>query len=171
MWTKTGSRTSENSQQDAWAHTVEIAIASSNDIPELCDLLNSLFSQEAEFVPDRQAQTRGLARVISSSEVGDILVARDDGEIVGMVNLLYTVSTALGAPVALLEDMVVASNRRGQGIGTTLIRGAVKFAKEKGCMRITLLTDDDNEGAHRFYERHGFSQTSMIAFRIPLGDE
>ncbi len=150
---------------------MEISIASLNDIPELCTLLNSLFSQEAEFLPDRQAQTRGLATVINGSEVGDILIARDDGEIIGMVNLLYTVSTALGAQVALLEDMVVSPNRRGQGIGSILIRDAVKFAREKGCMRITLLTDDDNEEAHRFYKRHGFSRSSMIAFRMSLDDE
>jgi ribosomal protein S18 acetylase RimI-like enzyme len=150
---------------------VEISIASSNDIPELCGLLNSLFIQEAEFVPDRQAQTRGLAAVISSSEVGDIFVARDDGEIVGMVNLLYTVSTALGARVAFLEDMVVSPNRRRQGIGSNLIRHAVKIAKERSCMRITLLTDGDNEGAQRFYRRHGFSRSSMVAFRMSLDDE
>ncbi len=150
---------------------MRISIASLNDIPELCNLLNSLFSQEAEFVPDQQTQTRGLAAVINGSEAGEILVARDDGEIVGMVSLLYTVSTALGARVALLEDMVVASNRREQGIGSTLIRDAVKFAKEKGCMRITLLTDDDNEGAHRFYKRHGFKRSSMTVFRMSLGGE
>ncbi len=110
---------------------MEISIASLNDIPELCTLLNSLFSQEAEFLPDRQAQTRGLATVINGSEVGDILIARDDGEIIGMVNLLYTVSTALGAQVALLEDMVVSPNRRGQGIGSILIRDAVNSRKKK----------------------------------------
>ena len=150
---------------------MKISIASSNDIPELCTLLNSLFNQEAEFVPDRQTQTRGLAAVINGSEAGDILVAREDGEIVGMVNLLYTVSTALGTRVALLEDLIIFPNRRGQGIGSTLIRHAVKFAKEKDCTRITLLTDDDNERAQRFYKRHGFSRSSMIAFRMYLDDE
>ena len=150
---------------------MEISIASSNDISELCTLLNSLFNQEAEFVPDRQTQTIGLAAVINGSEAGDILVAREDGEIVGTMNLLYTVSTALGTRVALLEDMVVFPNRRGQGIGSTLIRHAVKSAKEKGCTRITLLTDGDNEEAQRFYKRHGFSRSPMIAFRMSLDDK
>ena len=150
---------------------MEISIASSNDIPELCALLNSLFAQETEFVPDRQTQAKGLTTVINGAEVGDIIVARDDGEIVGMINLLYTVSTALGARVALLEDMVVSPNRRGQGIGSILIKHVVKFAKEKSCRRITLLTDGDNEGAHRFYKKHGFSRSSMIAFRMSLDDE
>ena len=88
-----------------------------------------------------------------------------------MVNLLYTVSTALGQRVALLEDMVVSTNKRGQGVGSSIIKQAVDFAKGKGCKRITLLTDDDNCGAQRFYERHGFSRSSMVAFRMPLDDE
>ena len=75
---------------------------------------------------------------------------RQTGEIVAMVNLLYTVSTALGARVAILEDMVVLSKVRNQGIGSTLLKHAIQFAKEQGCQRISLLTDDDNEGAHRF---------------------
>lgn len=46
---------------------MEISIASSNDISELCTLLNSLFNQEAEFVPDRQKQTRGLTAVLNQT--------------------------------------------------------------------------------------------------------
>lgn len=147
---------------------MKFTIASLKDIPELCELLDSLFAQEAEFSPDRVAQEKGLASVINGSEMGDIIVARNNGEIIGMVNLLYTVSTALGERVALLEDMVVSPNGRGQGVGSKLIKYAVGFAKEKGCKRITLLTDDGNKGAHRFYERNGFSPSSMVAFRMYL---
>ncbi len=150
---------------------MEVTIASSNDIPDLCELLDSLFNQEAEFKPNREVQASGLAAVIDDPNVGDILVARKDGQIIGMVNLLYTVSTALGERVALLEDMVVSPNERGQGVGSDIIRQAVDFAKEKDCKRITLLTDDDNSGAHRFYERHGFSRSSMVAFRMLLDGE
>ncbi len=147
---------------------MKISIAKLNDIPELCELLYSLFSQEAEFIPDQQAQQRGLAEVIGRPDVGDILVARDGAEIIGMVNLLYTISTALGERVALLEDMVVSPSRRGQGIGSNLLNHAIRFATERNCKRITLLTDGDNEGAQKFYTRHGFSKSAMTAFRLSL---
>ncbi len=147
---------------------MKIALASAEDIPELCELLGSLFTQEAEFVPDRKLQAKGLATVINGSEVGDILVARDDSTIIGMVNLLYTVSTALGERVALLEDMVVSPSARRRGVGSNLVRHAIEFVREKGCRRITLLTDEDNKSAQRFYKRHGFGRSSMVAFRLPL---
>jgi len=48
---------------------MKIEIAKSSDIPELCELLNLLFTQEAEFKPDRNAQVRGLISVIESDEI------------------------------------------------------------------------------------------------------
>lgn len=150
---------------------MEITKAKISDIPKLCVLLDSLFSQESEFEPDHEAQARGLATVINGSDVGEIMVAKNLGEIIGMVNLLYTVSTALGDRVALIEDMVVSSKGRGLGVGSKLLNNTILFAEEMGCKRITLLTDYDNEGAHRFYQRHKFNRSSMVVFRRSLDAE
>ena len=147
---------------------MQVTHATRNDIPELCELLDLLFTQEAEFQPDRAAQTRGLMQIIDNSEVGRILVARQGSDIVGMVNLLFTVSTALGARVALLEDMVVHSEFRGSGIGSALLQYAIAFARSVGCQRITLLTDRTNVPAQRFYQRHGFILSEMIPLRLSL---
>ncbi len=138
------------------------------DIPQLCLLLEQLFTQEAEFEADHPAQERGLAAVINSQEIGDILVARHSGEVIGMVNILYTISTALGGRVGILEDMVVLPSWRGSGVGSKLLRHAIESARNSGCKRITLLTDSDNDSAQRFYQRHGFSRSSMAVFRMLL---
>lgn len=147
---------------------MQLLTAVSSDIPELCLLLDSLFSQEAEFKPDIELQALGLGAIIERDGIGDILVAKDAGQIIGMVNLLYTISTALGSRVAILEDMVVAPQNRGLGVGSALLKYAIDFAKQKGCKRITLLTDNDNEAAHGFYQQHGFTESSMLAFRMSL---
>jgi len=148
---------------------MKIEVAESSDIPALCDLLESLFTQETEFESDRDAQIRGLKYVIDNDDIGDILIVRDNDNVIAMVNVLYTVSTALGARVGILEDMVVSSVGRSSGIGSKLLERALEFAREKGCQRITLLTDHDNESAHRFYQKHGFSLSTMVAFRKSLG--
>ena len=145
-----------------------IVPATVEDIPALCRLLSLLFTQEAEFTPDPDAQARGLARIITAPGTGEILVAREGGEVLGMVNLLYTVSTALGAPVALLEDMVVAAAARGGGVGSRLLEHAIATARARGCRRITLLTDIDNHSARRFYERQGFTVSPMQPLRLAL---
>jgi len=138
------------------------------DIPALCELLSQLFEQEAEFTPDQTAQRRGLQMILTDNATGMILVAREGQQIVAMVNLLYTVSTALGTRVALLEDMVVAPSQRNCGLGSRLLDAAVRYARRNGCRRITLLTDSDNLSAQRFYQRQGFSRSSMIPLRLSL---
>jgi len=109
-----------------------------------------------------------LAQIINNPGVGAVLLARQGGQVAGMVNLLFTVSTALGERVALLEDMVVSSQERGVGIGTQLLAEAISFARSQGCRRITLLTDRTNEAAQRFYEKQGFVASSMIPMRLTL---
>ncbi|WP_019919551.1 GNAT family N-acetyltransferase [Methyloversatilis discipulorum] len=144
---------------------MQIDTATPADIPALCGLLSALFAQEAEFTPDTTAQARGLAMIVSDPRVGSVLVARRDGEIVGMVNLLFTVSTALGERVVLLEDMVVAPSARGAGVGSALLTVAIDFARVQRCPRITLLTDRVNADAQRFYARHGFVASDMLPMR------
>ena len=146
----------------------EINLATVSDTPALSALLSILFTQEAEFQPDTAAQQRGLNAILSDPAVGEILVARQNGQIVGMVNVLYSISTALGARVALLEDMVVVPAMRGSGLGSQLLAAAIKHAKQRGCLRITLLTDADNYAAQAFYQKQGFEKSSMIPLRCNL---
>jgi len=144
---------------------MQLREAKLDDIPKLCELLNYLFEQEEEFKPNTEIQSEGLRKIISKSDVGVIVIAIDSNKIIGMVNILYTVSTALGSRVAILEDMVVSPKARGKGVGSMLMKYTLDLAKQNGCKRITLLTDFDNDGAHRFYQQHGFMRSSMVAFR------
>jgi hypothetical protein len=49
---------------------MQITPANTSDIPALCDLLGILFSQEADFKPNYEAQSRGLARIIRVQKLG-----------------------------------------------------------------------------------------------------
>jgi GNAT superfamily N-acetyltransferase len=140
--------------------------AAPDDIPQLASLLELLFSQEADFRPDREKQERGLRLIIESPSVGVILVARRAQQLVGMVSLLFTISTAEGGSVCWLEDMVVHSDCRGDGLGSRLLQAAIEHARKHGFLRITLLTDRTNSGAQRFYARHGFTESAMTALRL-----
>jgi len=144
--------------------------ASLDDIPQLCELLAILFAQEKEFEPDATRQAAGLQQIIENPDAGQILLLRDGEVAAGMVNLLYTVSTARGGRVALLEDMVVRPEWRGNGAGSILLAAAVDHAKAAGCSRITLLTDHANGAAIRFYRRHGFAASGMLPLRFVFPD-
>jgi GNAT superfamily N-acetyltransferase len=145
-----------------------IELATTSDVPRLCELLAILFTQEAEFSPNPALQAEALHAILDSPETGTLLVWRDESGIHGMVSLLYTVSTFLGGRVALLEDMVVEPSRRGKGLGGELVQAAMDHARKVGCRRITLLTDGDNVAARKFYEAVGFKPSLMHPYRLHL---
>ncbi len=151
-------------------HDIRVRPATPSDRPQLVDLLGELFAQEAEFTPNPDAQARGLEALLADPAHAQILVAENTGtqEVLGMVSLLFTVSTALGTPVAWVEDVVVSENARGRGIGQHLMQGALELARQRGCRRLTLLTDRANQGAQRFYARFGFQVSTMVPMRCSL---
>lgn len=144
---------------------MEVFEAEIEDIPELCDLLGYLFEHEVEFKPDISLQSCGLQKILENNELGAVLILREKDKAVGMVTLLFTISTALGGMVALLEDMVVIPSERGKGYGSRLLRAAMDYANRKECKRITLLTDDTNIKAQKFYRHNGFAHSSMHPMR------
>jgi len=141
-----------------------VRVATSADVERLVNLLGLLFDQEAEFVADPQLQRAALSTLIDDPRLGRVLVA-DDGEVVGMATLLWTISTATGTAAALLEDMVVSPNTRGRGVGSLLVEAAFSEARRRGVSRITLLTDSDNLRAQHLYQQLGFEPSTMVPMR------
>jgi ribosomal protein S18 acetylase RimI-like enzyme len=90
-----------------------------------------------------------------------VLVAELGGEVVG-----YTYSgvegrdyMSLRGPAGVVYDIVVAPDRRGQGIGSTLLNGTIRELTARGAPQIVLSTAERNEPAQRLFERNGFRRT------------
>ena len=140
--------------------------AVSEDLDELSSLLGELFSEESDFRPNREKQLRGLRLIFEQPNRGRVFVLRVDNAIVGMINLLFTISTAEGGFVLLLEDLVVHREHRGHGYGSQLLEYAVDFAKQKNFLRITLLTDRPELRSQSFFRKHGFYESPMLPMRL-----
>jgi len=147
---------------------VAIEPATLDDLPQLTELLFDLFTLEGDFKPDRSKHVRGLRLVLEQPSRGRIFVLRQEGRIVAMINLLFTISTAEGGFVLLLEDLIVDHAHRHRGFGDRLLEYCVNFAREKNFLRITLLTDRANEEAQTFFRKHGFLDSKMIPLRMFL---
>ncbi len=143
-------------------------VAKNADLPRLVELLGILFESEAEFARDAEKQRAGLQAILADPSKGRIFVARDGRELVAMASLLYTISTAEGGKAALFEDLVVAPEHRKRGIGEALLKHVVAQARAEGVLRITLLTDMQNERAQAMYRRVGFVGSPMKPMRLKL---
>lgn len=139
--------------------------ATIEDLPELVQLVEELMSDQEDFMPDRDAHQHGLSLILEQPNRGRIFVLRNDDRIFGMVNLLFTISTAMGGLVILLEDFIIHPNHRGQGYGSMLLDYVVDFAEKKNFKRITLLTDKVGEEVQNFFKKEGFNHSHMVPMR------
>src|SRR2546422_9278656 len=114
---------------------VVIEPATEADLDELSEMLGELFAQESDVRPDKNNQLRGLRLLFEQPSRGRVFVLRRDGAIVGMINLLFAISTAEGGFVMLLEDLVVHKQSQGHGYGAKLLNYAIDFAKKKNFLR------------------------------------
>jgi len=67
-----------------------------------------------------------------------------------------------GTPSAIVEDVVVSEAHRSQGVGRAMMAHAMDLARQAGCYKLVLSSNQKRERAHAFYEslgfqRHGFS--------------
>jgi ribosomal protein S18 acetylase RimI-like enzyme len=147
---------------------IRFDLAKPSDLPRLVELLGILFESEAEFLADAEKQRTGLQAILTDPVKGKIFVAREGREVIAMASLLYTISTAEGGKAALFEDLVVAPEHRKRGIGAALLKHVIEHARAEGVLRITLLTDMQNERAQAMYRRAGFVGSPMKPMRLKL---
>lgn len=147
---------------------IEISQADYNDLDQMADLLAELFALENDFHPDREKQLRGLRLILDNPALGRLFVLRDCDKVIGMANLLFTVSTAEGCRVAVLEDAIVSREHRSKGLGRRLVEYVLDWARAEGLARVTLLADRDNDVALAFYEKLGFGSSQMVVLRKRL---
>nr|WP_193210739.1 GNAT family N-acetyltransferase [Luteolibacter marinus] len=143
----------------------KVETATIEDLPALTELVVDLMAGSDDFSPDRELQHRGLALILEQPSRGRIFVVRNETKIIGMVNLLFTISTAMGGFVILMEDVIVHPDHRGQGYGSMLVDHVIEFARQKDFKRITLLTDKISAESQNFFRKNGFEYSNMIPMR------
>ena len=101
------------------------------------------------------------------SPATQLLLARSDGKIIGMLMLvLFRIPTGLRA---WIEDVVVDGDARGKGAGEALTRAAVASAMERGARTVDLTSRPSREAANRLYQRVGFKlrETNFYRYEPP----
>lgn len=83
------------------------------------------------------------------------VVAGDPPIAVGLVTLRSNVWYP--GPVALLDELYVEPEQRGRGVGSAVVEHVITEARSREAVLIEVNVDEGDDGARRFYERHGFS--------------
>ncbi len=135
-------------------------------VPADLDALIALYVQLApgNVGTTHDAAARALGATLANPDLR-LFVVDEGGAVIGTVlGAVLPGLTHGGRSWMQIENMVVDEARRGSGIGRALIDACVDFARERDCYKVQLQSDEQREGAHRFYERAGFLPSS-VGFR------
>jgi GNAT superfamily N-acetyltransferase len=92
----------------------------------------------------------------------ELIVAESNGEVIGTLHLIFIPSISYqGGLRAQVESVRVGRNYRGQGIGSEMMKWVIERAQGRDAHLVQLTTHKSREGAHRFYERLGFTKSHL----------
>jgi aminoglycoside 6'-N-acetyltransferase I len=91
-----------------------------------------------------------------------LLVGEVDGEVVGHVEARMRRDEPAGFVGTYVEELAVAPEWRGSGVGTALMAAVDEWARGRGALSVALDHFHTNQGAHRLYERLGFRVRGVI---------
>jgi len=87
-----------------------------------------------------------------------IFLAFQGGEAVGIAVCFRGFSTFNARPLINIHDLAVLPACRGRGVGRQLLGSVEQKARDLGCCKLTLETQENNLRARRIYEAAGFAQ-------------
>jgi GNAT superfamily N-acetyltransferase len=132
-----------------------IRLAQPDDWPAVAGLLVELGRGVASGTaddPTHRLQFVGHLRQIEHVT----LVASDDEDVLGVIDMEYHQRLGDHRPQARVNDLVVTERARGRGVGTALLTRAEELARKRGCFRMALVTAGWREQTIAFYEREGW---------------
>jgi ribosomal protein S18 acetylase RimI-like enzyme len=131
-----------------------IRVARADDAPALGRLRHAFNAEFGWETPDADVIAARAAPLIESGEIVVLLAGAGPD---GFAQLRFRPSLHTGALDAYLEELYVAPERRGRGLGRALLEAAMDHARERGAAHIDLTTSEDDVAARALYESAGFT--------------
>ena len=139
---------------------MEIRHAAPGDLPRLAPMFDR-YRQFYGRPSDEDGARRFLAERMARGQ-SVILLALEDGQAAGFVQLYPSFSSIRAAPTFVLNDLYVEPGRRRDGAGRALVQAAAAMAREVGAAGLSLVTGVDNLPARALYERLGWTRESRF---------
>lgn len=146
---------------------ISIREATVGDLPAILDLYAQPGVDDGARLPIEQAQTI-FAKMMTYPFYKLFVVQLSEGPIMATYTLLVMENLAhMGKPSAVVEQVMVAPDQQGAGLGRMMMAHAVDVARAHGCYKLALSSNIKRDAAHKFYdvlgfERHGYSFRVML---------
>jgi GNAT superfamily N-acetyltransferase len=122
-------------------------------VAEMLDAFNREFDTPT---PGSGILTKRLRHLTAGDDIVVLLTGEPP---VGVAVISFRPSVWYEGPAALLDELYVRPDMRGQRYGHAMLEAACRLALERGAESLEINVDGVDVDARRFYEAHGFSNT------------
>ena len=141
--------------------TIHICEAGAEDAGIIVHLIRQLTTEGEESSPVTEAY---VLHYLSGTD-RKILLARRQNKTEGLLSYSVRPDLFHAGSSVLIEELVVDEEARGQGLGSALMQALLERAQQFDCRELCLAVMPENEGAIRFYKRHGLAEEALFLER------
>jgi len=140
-------------------------LATAADLQTLLELESAFYAHEG-YPFDRARNEQSMRRLIGDASLGRLFVI-GDGD--GYMVLTFGFSIEFGGRDAFVDELYVAPQARGQGLGNEALHVAERACAEAGVATLHLEVEHVNARAKALYERHGYyaHDRHLMSKRLP----
>jgi GNAT superfamily N-acetyltransferase len=131
-------------------------VATPADAVTVAGLLDAFNREYHVPTPGPEVLAARLRRLLSGTDVIAVL-AGDPAVAVALLTLRPNIW--YDGPVGLVDELYVAPEARGRGIGSALLAAVESITHKRGGRLIEIAVDGADTDARRFYERNGYTDT------------
>jgi ribosomal protein S18 acetylase RimI-like enzyme len=129
------------------------------DLPLLGAYMRALRLEDPFPAPvDESVGDAAVAGLLDDPALGRAWVIYDGDDRVGYVVLTFTYSIEFGGRAAFIDELYVAPDRRGRGIGRQTLAFLSEFSAAMHVRVLLLEVTPTNEAARRLYSSAGFAE-------------
>jgi GNAT superfamily N-acetyltransferase len=142
---------------------IEVREARRRDLAAIAMLLNQLKEVTTLHRPiEQDAVIRSYEAMLRTPELYSNLLAVENDRVVGLVSIVLYRTFLHAGGTALINELVIAEDARGRGIGGKLIEAAISAARKQGMDEVEVGTEKDNAAARDFYGNAGFDREYVL---------
>jgi ribosomal protein S18 acetylase RimI-like enzyme len=142
--------------------------ATAGDAEALYSLAQELADALGDRSPRLEAVRTQLDELLEETRAR-VLVAEDEGGILGAASLWIKPDLAHGDVVIEMPMLIVSKEARRRGVGRLLVKEVQSIAIDENATLIELVATRENNAARSFYKSLGFVETEHIALEF-IGD-
>ena len=147
---------------------IHLRLAQREDVEELLRLLPQLTNNPKSVsasTPGIEEALKIFDRIQEHGNIFIIVATEAEGQIVGALTIVVVPNlTYNGRPWAVIENVVVDRNYRGQGIGSLMMKQAFQMAQEFGCYKVQVVSGAKDEQI-QFYRQVGMDDQKCHGYK------